>query len=174
MPLKVSISVGTGWTDVVAYIENLKETAKDSGFDIQLDTMPNSSYWDKWTETTVGVTPWTHRPLAVMLLPLAYIADKDGKPVPWNESRWVDEEFSTLLKKAQGTLDIEARKAIMKDIERIQMERGSIAIAWWQNIWRPANPGFIGIGTHPTEYYLWREVWYDPDKDTYQELTCGR
>jgi peptide/nickel transport system substrate-binding protein len=57
--------VGTGWTDVVAYIENLKETAKDAGFDIQLDTMPNSSYWDKWTETTVGVTPWTHRPLAV-------------------------------------------------------------------------------------------------------------
>jgi len=142
MPLKVSISVGTGWTDVVAYIENLKETAKDSGFDIQLDTMPNSSYWDKWTVTTVGVTPWTHRPLGVMLLPLAYIGDKDGKPVPWNESRWIDEEFSTLLKKAQGTLDIEARKAIMKELERIQMERGSIAVAWWQNIWRPANPGF--------------------------------
>ena len=133
---------------------------------ITLDTMPNSDYWNLWTETPVGVTPWTHRPLAVMVLPLAYIAGPDGKPVPWNESRWVDQEFTDLLLKAQGTLDVEKRRAIMKDIERIQMERGSIAVAWWQNIWRPANPGFIGIGTHPTEYYLWREVWYDPDKDT--------
>ncbi len=164
LPLKVNISVGTGWTDVVAYIENLKETAKDAGFDIQLDTMPNSSYWDKWTETTVGVTPWTHRPLAVMLLPLAYIADKDGKPVPWNESRWVDDEFSTLLKKAQGTLDIEARKAIMKDLERIQMERGSIAIAWWQAIWNIYSPVIQDIHAHPTDYQLWREIWLDPDK----------
>jgi len=163
-PLDVAISVGTGWTDIVAYIETLKEDAKPAGFNITLDTMPNASYWDKWTETTVGVTPWTHRPLAVMVLPLAYIADKDGKPVPWNESRWVDEEFSTLLKKAQGTLDIEARKAIMKDIERIQMERGSIAIAWWQSVWDIHSPIQQGTKAHPTAYHLWREAWIDPDK----------
>ncbi len=163
-PLDVKISVGTGWTDIVAYIETLKEDAKPAGFNITLDTMPNASYWDKWTETTVGVTPWTHRPLAVMVLPLAYIADKDGKPVPWNESRWVDEEFSTLLKKAQGTLDIEARKAIMKDIERIQMERGSIAVAWWQSVWDIHSPILQGTKAHPTAYHLWREAWIDPDK----------
>jgi peptide/nickel transport system substrate-binding protein len=93
-PLDVAISVGTGWTDIVAYIETLKEDAKAGGFNITLDTMPNASYWEVWTETPVGVTPWTHRPLAVMLLPLAYIADASGTPVPWNESRWVDQEFS--------------------------------------------------------------------------------
>ena len=163
-PVKMSISVGTGWTDVVAYAENLKETAKDAGFDISLDTMPNNSYWDKWTETPVGITPWTHRPLAVMVLPLAYIADSKGEPVPWNESRWVDEEFSTLLKKAQGTLDVEARKAIMKDIERIQMERGSIAIAWWQSVWNIYSPVIQDIKAHPTHYQIWREIWLDPDK----------
>ena len=163
--LDVKISVGTGWTDVVSYIETLQEDAKPAGINITLDTMPNSSYWDLWTETPVGVTPWTHRPLAVMLLPLAYIADAEGKPVPWNESRWVDEEFTKLLQKAQGTLDVEARRAIMADLQRIQSERGSIGIAWWQNIWRVYNPGFQNIEPHPTDYYLWREVWYDPDKD---------
>jgi peptide/nickel transport system substrate-binding protein len=115
----------------------------------------------------VGVTPWTHRPLAVMVLPLAYIADSQGNPVPWNESRWVDEEFTQLLQKAQGTLDIEARRAIMADLQRIQSERGSIGIAWWQNIWRVSNPGFQNLGVHPTDYYLWREAWYDPDQDTF-------
>lgn len=165
-PLDVAISVGTGWTDIVAYIESLKADAVAGGFNITLDTMPNSSYWEKWTETPVGVTPWTHRPLAVMVLPLAYIADKDGKPVPWNESRWVDPEFDELLKKAQGTLDIEARRAIMKDLQTIQMERGSIAIAWWQSVWNVYNPGFQNLYAHPTHYHLWREVWLDPDKKT--------
>lgn len=165
--LELSISVGTGWPDVVAYAETLQEDAKAAGMNITLDTMPNSSYWDLWTETTVGITPWTHRPLAVMVLPLAYIADKDGNPVPWNESRWVDEEFSQLLQKAQGTLDVEARRAIMADIQRIQNERGSIAIAYWQNSWEVVNPAFQGVESHPTNYNLWREIWYDPDKDPF-------
>jgi len=163
IPLPVAISVGTGWTDIVAYIETLKEDAKAGGFDITLDTMPNSAYWDKWTETPVGVTPWTHRPLAVMVLPLAYIADADGNPVPWNESRWVDQEFRDLLKRAQGTIDVEARRAIMKDIERIQMERGSIAIAWWQSVWNIKLPKCQNMPAHPTHYQLWREAWLDPD-----------
>jgi peptide/nickel transport system substrate-binding protein len=163
-PVEVHVAVSTSWPDVVAYIETLKEDAVAGGFNVILDTMPESSYWELWTETPVGVTPWTHRPLGVMVLPLAYIADADGNPVPWNESRWVDEEFTTLLQKAQGTLDIEARREIMKDIERIQSERGSIAIAWWQNIWRVSAPAFQNIGAHPTDYYLWRDLWYDPSK----------
>ena len=163
--LAFDIAVGTGWPDVVAYAETLQESAKAAGIDITLNTMPNSAYWDLWTEAAVGITPWTHRPLAVMVLPLAYIGDADGVPVPWNESRWVDEEFTTLLMKAQGTLDIEARRAIMADIQKIQGERGSIAISYWLTSWMISNPAFIGIKSHPTTYNLWREVWYDADKD---------
>jgi peptide/nickel transport system substrate-binding protein len=162
--LSFKISVGTGWTDIVAYIENLAEDAKAAGINIELDTMPNNAYWDLWTETPVGVTPWTHRPLAVMVLPLAYIAGPDGKPVAWNESRWVDEEFTKLLLQAQGTLDVEARRAIMEKLEVIQRDRGSIGIAWWQNVWEVWNPAFQGVQPHPTAYNLWRDVWYDPDK----------
>jgi peptide/nickel transport system substrate-binding protein len=51
----------------------------------------------------------------------------------------------------------------MKDIQRIQLERGSVGIAYWLNMWEPFNPAFQGITAHPTSYNLWREVWYDPD-----------
>jgi len=145
----------------------LQEDAKAAGIDITLDTMPNSSYWDLWTETTVGITSWTHRPLAVMLLPLAYIADSEGNPVPWNESRWVDEEFSTLLLQAQGTIDLEARRAIMADLQRIQQERGSIGIAYWMNTWDGHNPAFQDHNVHPNTYTLWNATWLDREKDPF-------
>ncbi len=163
--LSFDIAVGTGWTEIVSYAETLQEDARAAGVTINLDTMPNDAYWGVWTEAAVGITTWAHRPLAVMVLPLAYIADSEGNPVPWNESRWVDEEFTQLLQQAQGTLDIEARRAIMADLQRIQSERGSVAIAWWVNFWAIANPGFQGMSAHPTQYNLWREVWYDPDQD---------
>ncbi len=163
--LNASISVGTGWSDIVAYAETLQADAQPGGFNLTLDTMPNQNYWDLWTEVSLGITAWTHRPLAVMVLPLAYTADAAGNPVAWNETRWVDEEFDRLLKQAVATIDIEARKTIMADIERIQMERGPIGIAFWKRVWETVNPAFQGIKAHPTLYHLWREVWYDPARD---------
>ena len=58
----------------------------------------------------LGITSWTHRPLDTMVLPLAYIGEAIGA---WNETRWTDEEFETLLREAEGTLDVEARRSIM-------------------------------------------------------------
>ena len=143
----------------MAYAQILKEDAAAAGFRITVDAMPNSQYWDKWTEVDLGVTPWTHRPLGTMILNLAYTADDQGKPVPWNESRWVDEEFTRLLKQANSTIDVAKRRAIMCQLEQIQMERGSIGIAWWMNIWTIYRKNVQGIPGHPTLYMLFNEVW---------------
>ncbi|MCC7359512.1 MAG: ABC transporter substrate-binding protein [Anaerolineales bacterium] len=162
--LTFKLSVGSGWTDVVAYAETLAQDAAAAGITVEIDSMPVDSYWSVWTEVPVGITPWSHRPLAITNLALAYTAKADGTPGDWNESRWVDEEFSRILLQAQGTLDLEARRALVGQLEQIQRERGSIAIAWWQNFWDVWNPAFQNVQPHPTAYNLWREVWYDPDK----------
>jgi peptide/nickel transport system substrate-binding protein len=162
--LDVNVAVGTGWSDIVAYMESLKETAAPAGINIIIEPMPNANYWEIWDQTTVGVTPWTSRPLGVMILPLGYGSDAEGKPLAgWNESRWIDQEFSELVVQASGTIDLEARRALMKQIETIQQERGSVGIAYWEAVWEVINPAFQGVTAHPTSYNLWREVWYDPD-----------
>jgi len=139
--------------------EILKQDAAPA-FDIQLRTMPVSTYWDLWTEVDLGITPWTHRPLGTMVLGLAYICDAEGNPVPWNETRWCDDEFAALLKEAQGTLDVETRREIMGKLERLQMERGSIIIAYWRNVWSIANIKVQNFKGHPTQYdECFREVW---------------
>jgi peptide/nickel transport system substrate-binding protein len=157
--LDIKLSVGSGWPDIVSYAQILKEDAAAAGFRITVDTMPNSQYWDKWTEVDLGVTPWTHRPLGTMVLDLAYTADDTGKPVSWNESRWVDDEFTKLLIQADATLDVEKRRQIMCQLEQIQWERGSIGIAWWQNIWMPSRKNVMDVPGHPTMYMLFNQVW---------------
>ncbi len=157
--LDVQLAVGTGWPDVVSYAEVLKEDAAAAGFNITLNTMPNSQYWEQWTEVDLGITPWTHRPLGTMVLNLGYIGDSEGQPVPWNESRWVDEEFDTLLTEANGTLDVDKRREIFCQLEQIQMDRGSIGIAWWQNIWMVYGNNVKDVPGHPTLYMLFNGVW---------------
>jgi peptide/nickel transport system substrate-binding protein len=157
--LDVSIAVGTGWPDIVSYAEILKEDAAVAGFNITVNTMPNSQYWEQWTEVDLGVTPWTHRPLGTMILNLAYTADSEGVPGAWNESRWVDPEFSELLTQANGTLDVEARRQIFCDLEQIQMDRGSIGIPYWMNIWMVYRNTVMDVPPHPNIYMLFNETW---------------
>ena len=164
--LEFEVSVGTGWDWIVSIAETLAEDAKAAGVNVTLDTMPNSAYWDLWKETPVGISWWAHRPLAVMVLSLAYIGDDEGNPVAWNETRWMDEKFSELLKKAQGTLDLEARRAIYADLQRIQSERGSIGIAYFYNVWLTHQQYVVGALPHPTDYNLWHQVWIDKSKQT--------
>jgi peptide/nickel transport system substrate-binding protein len=56
---------------------------------------------------------------------------------------------------------LEARRAVMKDLQRIQMERGSVGIAYWMNIWGFASTSVKNFDGHPTGYDLWNEVWLD-------------
>ena len=157
--LDVTLAIPSSSSDIVRYAEVLKQDAAPAGFRITIQTMPDSQYWEKWTEVDLGITSWTHRPLGTMVLNLGYIADEKGNPAPWNETRWVDEEFSTLLKQANGTLDVEKRRKIFCRLEEIQMTRGSIGISYWRHSWFILQKRVQGVQTHPTLYMLFNEVW---------------
>jgi ABC-type transport system substrate-binding protein len=73
-----------------------------------------AQYWDVWTKAPLSLTSWTHRPLAVMVLGLAY---RTG--VPWNESSYANPEFDAALTEAESTLDVEARRVKMEKVEKI-------------------------------------------------------
>ncbi|MFO7736918.1 MAG: ABC transporter substrate-binding protein [Desulfatiglandaceae bacterium] len=159
--IDVSIAVGSEWTDVVRYAEVLKQDAAPAGIRINIQTMPTSQYWERWTEVDLGVTPWTHRPLGTQILKLGYTADDQGAPVAWNETRWVDKEFLQLLGEASGTLDVEKRRKIFCKIEEIQMNRGPIGIAYWMNTWMCANKRLKNIEAHPNLIFLFNEAWLE-------------
>lgn len=159
--LKIELVVASDWPESMAYAQALKEDAAAGGFDIELKTMPASQYWDGWTDWNLGITWWAHRTLAPMVLPLAYIADAEGKPVPWNESRWVDEEFSEILQQAAATIDLEKRKELVGKLEKIQKERGSVCIPFFMNVWKIYTKNVHNVPPLPDEYAVFYETWKD-------------
>jgi peptide/nickel transport system substrate-binding protein len=152
--LDVGLVIGSGWSDIVRYAEILKQDAAPAGFRIGIQPIPNTQYWEKWTEVDLGVTPWAHRPLGTMVLNVAYTPG-----APWNETRWSDAEFSELLKDANGTLDLEKRRKIFCRLEDIQWERGSVGIPYWVNYFFVTAKRVKGVKGHPSGYMLFNKVW---------------
>jgi peptide/nickel transport system substrate-binding protein len=157
--VNVELAVPSDWPVAIAYAQTLKEDAAAGGFTINLKLMLAAEYWKNWTEWNFGITWWAHNTLATMLLPRAYSAGQDGSPAPWNETRWVDPEFSDTLKRAEATLDLTQRKMQVEKLEKIQKERGSICTPFFTNVWEIYDRNFHGIVPSPESYANFYETW---------------
>ncbi len=145
--LDMEIIVNNEERESLAYIQVLKEDASQAGFNITINPMPPSQYWEGWDQFTSSVTWWAHRPLAHQILMLGYICDADNAPVAWNESKWCDVEFDTYLKQASSTLDLAERKQIVAELEQIQKERGSICTPFFLNVFSIIDKRFHDLET---------------------------
>jgi peptide/nickel transport system substrate-binding protein len=136
----------------------LKEQCAPAGINITLDVMPDSMYWEQWMDVDFGITSWTHRPLATMLLSLAY---RTG--VPWNESHWSNAEFDDLLTQAEGTLDLEERRKIMCQIQTIMKEEGPVLIPRWAAFLWGHNKKVQNYRGAPHDHIMLYDTWLDPE-----------
>ena len=137
----------------------IQADAESVGFEFDLDIRDPSGYWGVWNEVSVGITSWTHRSLETILLPLAYTADADGNPVPWNETRWVDAQFDSVLKQAEGTSDVTRRRELIETLISIFQERGPIGVPFFKTIWRIYRAEFFNVISHPASFDIFTEVW---------------
>ncbi|MFN2200582.1 MAG: ABC transporter substrate-binding protein [Caldilineaceae bacterium] len=158
LPLKVTLATKNDLSEP-EIAQALKEQAAPGGFDITLDITDPAGYWDRWTEVDFGITSWTHRPLGTMILSVGYSVDDQGNPVPWNETRWVDEEFNTVLRQAEKTLDVDARREQMSVLEDIMQERGPIGNPYWKQAWKITRAEFQNVQAQPSDWDLMFEVW---------------
>jgi peptide/nickel transport system substrate-binding protein len=158
LPLKVKLATKNDEAEP-EIAQALKQTALPGGFDIQLDITEAGGYWDRWTEVDLGITSWTHRAIATMVLPLAYTKEAIGA---WNETRWYDDEFTVLLREAEKQLDVEERRKTMCKMEDIMQERGPVAISYWVKILEITSKKVHGMKAHPTHMHTTlRSMWMD-------------
>ena len=162
--LDIHLTIAEGSPDIRIQALVLQNDAARAGFRIHLQEVPGHEYHRNRTMFDLGITPWDHYPLGVTALKMASAVDEQGNPGPWNETRWVHEEFSELLRQAGNTLNVLERKEIFCRLEEIQMNQGAIGIPYWQNSWVASRKSVQNIQPHPNDYLQLGKVWLRPEK----------
>lgn len=153
LTVKIDVASVTGpWE--LDVIQALKQQCEPAGITIEINPLPGAAFWDIWLDTPFGFTPWTHRPLGVMTLNLAY---RSG--VPWNESHYANPRFDAALDEASGILDADDRRRKMEEVERILQEDAVIAQPLWRSVFSAARANVKGYRMHPTQYHDLAQVW---------------
>ena len=137
-------------------VQVMKEQWAEAGIRVTINPMPSAQYWEVWAKVPFGFTSWTHRPLGVMVLGLAY---RSG--VPWNEAAYANPKFDELLVKASGILDADARREVICEIETLMQEDGPIVQPLWRGSFSGWDKRVKGFAQHPTAYMFVDELWMD-------------
>jgi peptide/nickel transport system substrate-binding protein len=155
-PNGIELSCNVGNTEGVWEQDSvavLKEDAAKAGINIKMNVMPQAQYWDVWTKAPLSLTSWTHRPLAVMVLGLAY---RTG--VPWNESSYANPEWDAALTEAESTLDVESRRVKMEKVEKILQDDAVMVQPFFRAVFTAIRDNVVGFEMHPTRYYRFHKV----------------
>ena len=152
--LKLDCKNNPAWE--LAAVQVMVEQWTDAGIRAEINVMPGAAYWDVWDKTPFGFTQWTHRPLGVMVLGLAY---RSG--VPWNESGFSNDEFDRLLTEAEGLVDVDERRVVMAKLENLMQEVGPIVQPAWRSVSTAYNKRVKGFKPHPTSYIFGEELFVE-------------
>lgn len=118
---------------------------RDAGINIKRTVIPGATFWNDWTKYPFSMTNWNMRPLGVQVLALAY---RSGEP--WNESAYSNPDFDAKLAQALATADVEARRAIMAELQAMLQGDGVLINPFWQNVYSHSNPKLKGYRVHQT------------------------
>jgi peptide/nickel transport system substrate-binding protein len=130
---------------------------RDAGIKVNRTIIPGSSFWNDWTKYPFSMTNWNMRPLGVQVYALAY---RSGGA--WNESAYANPDFDAGLAKALATADVEARRAIMAELQAMIQGDGILIQPFWQNVYSHSNPKLKGYRVHQTFEMELAGVWLEP------------
>jgi peptide/nickel transport system substrate-binding protein len=134
------VAPDTGDRPVLAVV--LKEQWAQVGVDINVIIEPESVYFGEnhWMDATLGITNWGSRPYPQFYLDLMLACDAS-----WNEARFCDNAFDTLIAVAGTTLDNAARIAVYSQIQQTLVTEGPIIIPYFWPQVAAYNNSFAGL-----------------------------
>ncbi|MEO9338179.1 ABC transporter substrate-binding protein [Mesorhizobium sp. SB112] len=129
---------------------------REAGIKVKRTVLPGSTFWNDWTKYPYSMTNWNMRPLGVQVLSLAY---RTGEA--WNESGWSNPDFDKKLGEALAVADVDKRKAMMEEIEKMIQDSGIIIQPYWRKLYNHSVEAVKNHGMHPTFEIDLGKVWLD-------------
>jgi len=139
-------------------IQAMTEPWKEADISVKVNLMASSDYWQTWDKTEFGFTGWTHRPLGIMALAPGY---RSG--VPWNEFEYANPQFGRLLTRAEGHLDVDERRTVMREIEQLLQDDGPIVQPLRRSEITFMDKHVRGFQMHPSGYLFGNQLALEPE-----------
>jgi len=99
-----------------------QESAARAGIPIEILREPGDGYWSEvWNVQPFSASYWGGRPVQDQMYSTAYLSTAD-----WNDTRFFDERFDSLLLEARGELDLDRRKALYSEMGTIVRDEGGL------------------------------------------------
>ncbi len=121
----------------------MREQLAEAGITLNVEVLPGGTYWERWDTWPYSITVWVARPLGVQVLSLAY---RSG--VPWNETNYNNPAFDAALDRAEATLDLEERKVIVAELQKMMQDDAILTLPFWLKIFTAANQRVNGFAYH--------------------------
>ncbi|MGI9338959.1 MAG: ABC transporter substrate-binding protein, partial [Gammaproteobacteria bacterium] len=153
----VNITLGNtqgSWETDVCQV--LQEQCKKAGINLQLQVLPQDTYWEGWDKSDFGLTFWTDRPLAVMLHKLAYRSD-----AKWNEARFKSQKYDDALDAAAASPDAETASKHMKVCQQELLDNHVMVQPLFLKLYTGGKAKVQNFPRHPAEFYPFHRLWME-------------
>lgn len=123
--VRLDLSVSdAAFSGAVESAVEMKAVAARAGILINVVREPFDGYWsDVWLKKPWCACYWNGRPTEDFMFSTAY---KSG--VPWNDTKWSHERFDKLLLQARAEFDVDRRREIYHEMQRIVSYEGGVVI----------------------------------------------
>lgn len=118
-------------------------SAKGAGIDINVVQEPADGYWSNvWIKKPWCASYWSGRVTEDWMFTSAYEAG-----VPWNDTKWDNERFQSLMVEARAALDTTKRRDMYTEMQKIMSEDGGTVIPMFANFVDAASSKLTNSGT---------------------------
>lgn len=98
------------------------ESAARAGITIEVIREPGDGYWSQtWNVQPFSASYWSGRPVQDQQYSTAYLSTAD-----WNDTRFFNDRFDSLLLEARGELDLVRRKALYREMGLLVRDEGGL------------------------------------------------
>jgi len=135
-----------------------QEQAALAGITVKITILPSSAFWDQWQQWPFSVTGWNSRIPATANINLALRCG-----AAWTESYYCNEELDALLDQVDATVDVEERRELYCQIQKIMQDDGPYMLPIWAAQFGATQSRVHLPDTYSRGEFLWDMIWLTPD-----------
>jgi peptide/nickel transport system substrate-binding protein len=148
-------------TSALAAAQHIQQSAAAGGLNLNVINPPSDSYWSSvWIQKPIVASGWDPRPIPDLIFGIAFASSSD-----WNETKWENDRFDTLMVAARSELDFAKRKEIYDEMQLMLHDDGGYVGLGFRNFTDAARNEVQGITPHgsgPLAFYqAQRTAWID-------------